>query len=125
MVLTNDKIGKRGEEAACRWLRKKDYKLVETNYENLPYGEIDIIARNGDYLVFVEVKTSQGTQTPFQPEKRIGFEKKRRLKNICQIYLSQNNIPLDSNWQIDVIAVALLGNKSAKIKHYKNAIRSR
>lgn len=123
-MLSNKKIAERGEKAACFWLKKKGYKLKETNYKKLPYGEIDIIAHNGDYLVFVEVKTSKNPYPQFQPEKRINFEKKRRLRNICQIYLSQNKIPLDSNWQIDVIAVELQGDKKVKIRHYKNAIKA-
>lgn len=123
-MLSNKKIANRGEKAACFWLQKKGYELEETNYQKLPYGEIDIIAHNDDYLVFVEVKTSKKPLPQFQPEKRINFKKKRSLRNICEIYLSQNDIPLNSKWQIDVIAVELKGNKKAKIRHYKNAINA-
>lgn len=50
------RLGKAGEDAACRYLRRRFYRILERNYRAL-HGEIDIIARRGEYLVFVEVKT--------------------------------------------------------------------
>lgn len=54
--MTNSEIGKLGEEAVCRYLKSRLYDIVVRNYR-IRGGEIDIIAENGDYLAFVEVKT--------------------------------------------------------------------
>ena len=52
----NKRLGKEGENAACRYLEKQGYKIIERNFRN-PFGEVDIIAGKGDVVAFIEVKT--------------------------------------------------------------------
>lgn len=117
------KLGKKGEKIACLWLKKKGYRILETNFQILPWGEIDIVAQRGETLVFFEIKTRRAPVGPFKPEARINYEKKKRLISACQIYLSQNNIPLDAPWQIDVLAIEIIPQQKAKIRHFENAVR--
>lgn len=125
MLSSNKKLGQKGEDIACFWLSKNNYEIKKRNFSKLPYGEIDIIAAKDNYLFFIEVKTRRKPGKIFSPEKRINYKKKKSLENICRIYLSENDIPLNSNWQIDVIAITLLSCNRAKIKHFKNAIKSK
>ena len=57
MKTQQQKIGKKGEDLAVKFLKKKSYKIIERNFRAGKYGEIDIIAKDKDELVFVEVKT--------------------------------------------------------------------
>jgi len=127
------KIGNFGEKIACFYLEKKGYKVLERNYikKLAPpgKGEIDIIAQKGDIISFVEVKTIQQDfsrpkkRQNFLPEDKVDFRKQRKLKNLAQIWLSENKKFLDSKWQIDVIAVRVdLNIKKAKINHFQNAV---
>ena len=119
----NKKIGQRGEDIACFWLKNKGFKIKERNYNALPYGEIDIIAEKGSYLIFFEVKAGYRPTADFRPEIRINKDKKESLKKACEVYLSRNNIPLDSSWQIDILAVEINSDKKAKIRHFENAVK--
>lgn len=119
----NKNTGQRGENIACFWLEKKGYKIKDKNYNALPFGEIDIITEYKDYLVFFEVKTGINPPAEYRPELRINLDKRKRVKRACEIYLSSNNIPLDSQWQIDVLVVEILSARKAKIRHFKNAVK--
>ncbi len=55
------KLGEKGEELAVRFLKKKGYKIIKQNYKTR-IGEIDIIARDGNALVFIEVKTRESIE---------------------------------------------------------------
>ena len=89
-----------GEESARLFLKKKGYKIVETNYRNSlgsQLGEIDIIAKDGDYLVFVEVKTRTVSKNKhaFPAEANITRDKLHKLNKIAQSYLKSKNL-----WQV-------------------------
>ena len=59
----------------------------------------------------------------FLPEDEVDWKKKNQLKKMAQIYLSENKIPFESPWQIDILAIEITPDfKKAKIKHFKNAI---
>ncbi len=96
--------GRLGEKLAQDFLIKRGYRILETNYRS-PEGEIDIIARHGEYLVFIEVRTK--TSLSFGgPEESITLTKKARLIASAQHYQqSHDNLPL--LWHIDVVAVRL------------------
>jgi putative endonuclease len=119
-------IGKIGEEIAVKFLKEKGYQILDRNYKfqipgDLQRGEIDIVAKKGDTICFVEVKTLKDPKIEIFPEDKINFSKKRKLIATAESWLIKNKIPLDSKWQIDVISVEIKGGKT-KISHFENAI---
>jgi putative endonuclease len=111
--------GRRGESLALEFLIGLRYAIVEKNYRK-QYGEVDIIARDGDTLVFIEVKTRQTTVfgTPFEA---VDARKQRQLSRIAQEYIQSHRLG-DEPARFDVIAVRLeRDNQSATIDHMKNA----
>ena len=112
--------GIRGEKLAQDFVRKKGYRILETNYR-CPEGEIDIIARDKDSLVFIEVRTK--TSLAFgSPEESITPAKKERMKATAWHYL-QNHDNLPSLWRIDVVAVELSqAGKLSRIELITNAV---
>ena len=111
--------GRLGEALAAEFLVKQRYAIVEINYRK-PYGEVDIIARDGATLVFVEVKTrtSSGFGTAFEA---VDSRKQRQISRIAQEYLQSHGL-LEAPARFDVIAVRLDGdNRATAIDHIKNA----
>ena len=111
----NFKKGRYGEEVALKYLQEKGYELVEQNFTNIygPKGEIDLIMRDKDRLIFVEVKYKYNDRLGL-PEDAIGKSKLAQVKRISQIYVAMNR-PKEEKFRID--AVCILGDK---IKHYEN-----
>ena len=117
------KFGDIGEDIAIKFLIDRGYSFIERNYRK-KYGEIDLVFKKGKKHIFVEVKTrdKQALNT-FLPEDSVNYLKARKLRRICEIYLSEHNLFPEAGWQIDVIAVTIdKMNKSAKIRHIENAI---
>ena len=112
--------GKRGEELARDFLKKRGFCILETNYR-CPEGEVDIISHHNDYLVFTEVKTKTSQQFG-SPEESITYTKKRRLITTTRHYLQNhdNQLPL---CRIDFIAVEMdKKGKLLRIELIENAI---
>ena len=120
-MINSKKLGELGEKIAQKHLKKKGYKILARNFKR-KWGEIDIVAKKGKKIVFIEVKTIRQKEE-FFPEDEIDRKKKRQLIKMAQIYLQEFKIPLDISWQIDIIAIEISSNrKKAKIRHYKNAV---
>src|SRR5262249_14712051 len=81
-------LGNRGEHEAARYLRHQRLKILPRNYRT-PRGEIDLIARDGDTLVFVEVKTWQRRLETEDPAEAVTLEKQRRLTRAAQSFLTR------------------------------------
>jgi len=84
--------GKEGEAIAVRFLRRNGYRIVQKNYRT-PIGEIDIIARDGDTLVFIEVKTRESLRygPPFES---VNSRKRLKITKVATLYLKRfRNIP--------------------------------
>jgi putative endonuclease len=113
--------GKLGEQLACSALKKKGYKIIETNYR-CRYGEIDIVARQRECLVFIEVRTKTGNAFG-SPEESVTAQKKQRLISTAMDYLSSHR-DLPENWRIDFVAVELdpLTNETTRIEIIENAL---
>jgi putative endonuclease len=112
-------IGRLGETLAFAYLIRQRYVIVEKNYRK-QYGEIDIIAWDGETLVFVEVKTRQSTVfgTPFEA---VDVRKQRQLSRIAQEYIQSRRLD-EAPARFDVIAVRLnRDNQPASLDHLKNA----
>ena len=118
MTKYKKQIGAWGEEVAADWLAKRGYTIIARNIRT-PYGEIDVIAQQGDVTVFVEVKTQTSSQT-FFPEHNITPRKREHLLNSAQHYAAEHEI---DHWQIDVIAVEGKPEGAAPvITHFENAV---
>ncbi len=116
-----EKIGRIGENLAAKYLKKNGYQILQRNFKQLPWGEIDIIAKKDNYLVFVEVKTITFQSTLYLAENKIDHRKKRSLIRIIQVYLDRKRLLLDCQWQVDAIIVKLdFINKKFKLKHLEN-----
>ncbi len=94
-------MGQCGEDAALDLLKKKKYKIVKRNYKN-KIGEIDIIAKNKEDLVFVEVKTRTSDRFG-TPKEAVTYYKKQKIVNTAKFYLQKN--PTDLNIRFDVVEV--------------------
>ena len=105
----NNLSGAWGEALAAKYLQKKRYKIVATNYRSR-FGEIDLIVSNRKYLVFVEVKLRK-TDTFAQAKEFVDFRKQNRIKTTATIYLAQN--PSQLQPRFDVIEIyAPLGTQT-------------
>jgi len=112
-------LGRRGEKLAADFLREQGYKILESNYR-CKVGEIDIIARQGELIVFVEVKTS-GTDRFGAPQSWVGPRKQRRLVSLASFYLQENRIA-GCDVRFDVIGVEWKGD-SPELTHVVDAFR--
>ena len=114
----NLETGRLGEDIARKYLEQKGYIIIDQNYKN-KYAEIDLIAQDGDGLVFVEVKTRTGEQFGM-PEQSINRDKMLRLIRNARAYMAiknQNNM----NYRIDAVCIVLDRNKEIeRIDHYQN-----
>ena len=125
--MDSKKLGELGEKVAKNFLQKKGYEILDKNYSTKfisgpQRGEIDIIAKNGETISFVEVKTLT-TQDSFLPEDKVGLQKQRKIVKTAESWLSANKIQLDTPWQIDIISISIdLPRKKAKIRHFQNAV---
>ncbi|MFC1941975.1 YraN family protein [Chloroflexota bacterium] len=109
-----------GEKLACDFLGKNGYHILETNYR-CPEGEIDIITRYQDTLVFVEVRTRKSARFG-SPEESITPAKKARLRAVAAHY-GQNRENLPESWRIDVVAINLdINGKLSRINLIENAV---
>ncbi len=114
---TNRKKGELGEAQARRFLEKKGFRILEQNFR-AERGEIDLIALDGETLVFVEVKFS--TQQEYgPPELRVDKKKQRQLAKIAQAYLETHSVQFQE-CRFDVIAIEFSEDQS-KICHIQDA----
>ena len=97
-------LGRIGEDLAVRHLESCGYELVERNYR-CRAGETDIIARDGDYYAFVEVRTRRG-RSHGTPEDSITPAKQRKLVEVAMCYLDERGLG-DVDWRIDVVAIEM------------------
>ncbi len=106
--------GKQGEQLAADYLKQRGYVLVDTNWRRVG-GEFDLIAQQGETLVFVEVRTRrEGIEAAFES---ISPRKRRVLERLAYRYLEEHQLEID--WRIDVIAIA---TNPLKIEHIENAL---
>ncbi len=112
------RTGNRGEDLAADYLSQKGFEIVERNYR-YGHGEIDIVAKDKDILVFVEVKTRKNLEFG-PPEMAITKSKQRQVRKISEAYLIDKNIN-DTDCRIDVVAILIRKNLPPIINHIENA----
>lgn len=113
----NQRVGTWGEETAVEHLVQKGHEIVGRNIRT-PYGEIDIIARRGDMVIFIEVKT-RTTNTRGLPEDSITSRKREHMIACAEHYAAEHDI---DHWQIDVIAVEGKPGQKPQITYFENAL---
>ncbi len=112
-------LGKKGESIAIEYLENNGYKIVNRNYYSR-FGEIDIITKKENYIIFVEVKTRK-INTNFNAFEAVDAIKQKKIIKTAMIYLKEKSLSLQPRF--DVIAVLFDTNlKNVKeINHIKNA----
>ena len=110
-------LGKRGEEVALRFLKKKGYRIIEKNYV-CNMGEMDIIAKEKDTLVFIEVKT-RTSQEFGPPQLAVNAWKQKQLSKVALNYLKEKRLE-DVKARFDVVAILLAG-KEEEVELIPNA----
>src|SRR5277367_2707520 len=108
-----DALGDRGENLAARYLRNRGYNIIIRNFR-CELGEIDIIARDGKTLVFVEVKT-RAYDDP-APEDQVNTHKQQQLTKAAKLYLSRYGVPQPPA-RFDVVAIVWPNGREPQIRH--------
>ncbi len=113
----NIRLGRLGEEAARKHLSAGGMRFLTANYRT-PRGEIDLVFRDRDCLVFVEVKTrSEGTRT--RPALAVNLRKRQRISRAAETYLRRIDAAR-AVWRFDVVEVLLKEEKVSQIQHLRN-----
>lgn len=117
--------GKCGEDCAVRYLKRRGYKIISRNYR-IRHKELDIIAENKEYIVFVEVKTHSGKRSDDgsfgSPAHAVDRKKRENTISCARSYLSSH--PCQKQPRIDVIEI-WLGGMFPKVNHIKNAVMAK
>lgn len=120
----SQKIGELGEDIACKYLAKHEYRILERNYTK-KWGEIDIVAQKNNKIYFVEVKSQNQvdvTHETIRPEENMHPKKLQRLSRTIQTYVLEKTIG-EVDWQFDLIVVLLNENKkTAHVRRIENII---
>jgi putative endonuclease len=115
-----DALGQRGENVAARYLRNLGYTIIVRNFRcNL--GEIDIVAKDGKTLVFVEVKTRTADEPT--PEDQVNSPKRHQITKAAKLYLSRYGIPQPPA-RFDVVAIIWPDGREPQIRHTPHAFEA-
>jgi putative endonuclease len=113
-------LGQTGERLAAERLVQCGYRILERNFR-CRYGEIDIVAEDGDDLVFAEVKTRRGVAYGL-PEEAVTARKQQKLIELALYYLDAHACS-ERSWRIDVVAVQLSSSgRFEEIRIYQHAV---
>ena len=111
--MDNKSKGNQGEAKACDYLRKQGYHIIKQNYR-CKVGEVDIVAKEGDYLVFVEVKYRKNASHGM-PQESVTFAKQKKISAAAGYYLMSHNVRENVSVRFDVVSV--LGDEITLIKN--------
>ncbi|HPT52328.1 MAG TPA: YraN family protein [Bacteroidales bacterium] len=120
MMTENQELGVTGEDIARNYLLTNNYQILETNWR---YGhlEVDIIAREGDVIVFCEVKTRK-SNTFGNPEEAVTFMKQRNIIRAANSYVSKKG--MTNEVRFDIISI-LQTSQNTELEHFKDAFSPR
>lgn len=109
------RLGDWGEEIAARYLHRQGLIIIERNVRTR-YGEIDVIAREGDTLVFVEVKVRRRTEFG-SPALAVDWRKRRRISKLALTYVGDQHCAI----RFDIIAITAPPGQPPRLIHHRNA----
>jgi putative endonuclease len=112
-------LGRGGEDAAVAYLEKNGYRILARGFRFLR-GEIDIIARDGKTIIFLEVKTRAGAGFG-SPEEAVTASKQRRIRRMAEGFLMKGRIATDTPCRFDVISLRLGDDGVPEVRHIKDA----
>jgi len=117
-VLDRISLGKAGEDLACRELGRLGYAILARRYRTR-YGEIDIVARDGRTIVFVEVKARTGSRFG-APAEAVTLDKQARIAAMARDFLSRRDL-VDVPCRFDVVAITFGAEGALKVEVVKSA----
>ena len=113
--------GTAGETAACKYLRRSGYKILYRNFRGRTGGELDIVCRDGDTLVFVEVKT-RGSEDFGRPFEAVRADQQRRISRGALAWLRMLDNP-DILFRFDVVEVLMRESRKPRVELIRNAFQ--
>lgn len=119
MTKTRKSLGQRGEQIALAHLQQQGYSILSTNWR-CAHGELDIVARQDDTIVFVEVRTRyiDSTDAAFES---VNPRKQEKLAALAHLYLEAHDLD-SASWRIDVIAIAIPRSGKPIVEQVENAL---
>ena len=115
-------FGNIGEKLAAQYLKRKGYNILSRNHFT-PLGEIDIICKHKNTLIFVEVKTSQSNKYGL-PLERVNEKKQRKITQCALCFIKSEKF-FDSDYRFDVVGVTQAPNEKEQITHIQNAFEAK
>src|SRR5262245_39329198 len=123
MVTTRQRLGRLGEDLAAGHLARRGWTILGRNGHTAA-GEIDLLASDGETLVFLEVRT-RSSRDFGTPEESITPAKRNRLERCALTYLAAHVEPNepDRDWRIDLIAIELSRGRITRLEHYEHVLQ--
>mmetsp|Transcript_5062 Transcript_5062/g.2837 ORF Transcript_5062/g.2837 Transcript_5062/m.2837 type:complete len:126 (+) Transcript_5062:4834-5211(+) len=119
MITRNQKYGQESEVLAVTYLKKNDYKILKQNFRT-KFGEIDIIAKDKNVLVFVEVKARKSLDYG-KPKHSVTFNKQKKISKVALFYLKDTK-QMNVKARFDIVSIISTSNyKKPELKIIKNA----
>ena len=116
-MATHNELGALGEQIAVDYLIERGYQIIERNWSN-GHKEIDIVAKDGDTIVIVEVKTRRSTYL-VEPETAVDVFKQRNLIWAANSFV--NRFQYDNDVRFDIISIVIDSNNEKRIEHIEDA----
>lgn len=108
--------GKKGEEYTAEWLIRQGFSLLEMNYRTR-FGEVDVIAENESYILFVEVKTRKKSSM-YAPQEAVTAAKQRKILLAAQEYLMEHDVKKQARFDV---AAVIAGDDIESFEYIENA----
>jgi putative endonuclease len=112
-------LGRSGEDAAVEYLERLHFRILARGFRLLR-GEIDIVARDGETIVFLEVKTRMSSDYG-PPEEAVTAAKQRQIRRIAEGFLAKHRIGPDVPCRFDVLSLFIEGRSAPRIRHIRDA----
>lgn len=111
--------GSEGEEKALSYLKENNYSIVEKNFRYSRLGEIDIIAKDGEFICFIEVKSRSNILYGYGRE-AVDYRKQTNIRKLAQIYINKYGLH-NREIRFDVVEIYFENKNTCNISLYKNA----